>query len=83
MVDWQLTAKTIYCEEVDDEVTLMVYKDETAVCTGHKKYSQPNSLTLRLIQQKSGRLKRPIRCQGGQCTRVLEYKSKILAEETR
>jgi hypothetical protein len=83
MVDWQLTAKTIYCEAVDDEVTLMVYKNETTLCTGCKKYTRPNSLTLRTIQQKASKLKRSIKCEDGKCTRVEEYKAKILAEESR
>ena len=26
MVNWQVTATTIYCDAVDDEITLLVYK---------------------------------------------------------
>ena len=36
MVDWQVTATTIYCDAVDDDVTLLVYKDGSAKCTGYK-----------------------------------------------
>jgi hypothetical protein len=25
--DWQITATTIYCDAVDDDVTIIVYKD--------------------------------------------------------
>ncbi len=80
MVGWQITAKTIYCDAVDDEVTLLIYKDQTARCTGCKKYSEPNDVTRKLIKGKSRQLKRPIRCPGEDCFRVAEYRSKILTE---
>lgn len=34
MVNWQITAKTIYCDIVRDEVTIMVKKDWSVQCTG-------------------------------------------------
>ncbi len=81
MVDWQITAKTIYCEAVDDEVTLLVYQDGSAQCTGRKKYRQPNKMTLDLIKGKSKRLKRQVKCSGAPCPKPTEYKEKLLAEE--
>ena len=39
MVDWELTAKTVYCESTDDEVTLLVSADGTYRCTGCEKYT--------------------------------------------
>lgn len=83
MTNWQITAKTIYCEAVDDEVTLLIYKDETSRCTGCKKYDEPDSVTRKIIWEKSRRLKRPIKCEGEQCPRIAEYRVKILAEETK
>jgi hypothetical protein len=83
MADWKITAKTILCDAVEDEVTLLIYKDGTVHCTGCKKYDQPNSLTLKLIKQKSSRLHRIIKCEGEQCPRVTGYKGQILAEETK
>jgi hypothetical protein len=39
MVDWEITATTIYCKAVDDEVTLLVSADGTCRCTGRQKYA--------------------------------------------
>ena len=81
MVNWQITAKTIYCEAVDDEVTLVVSRDASARCTGCHKYIAPNAITLRLVRGKTRRLKRNIKCEGEGCPRITDYKNKILAEE--
>jgi hypothetical protein len=80
--DWQITAKTIYCDAVDDEVTVLINKDFSVRCTGFKKYNQPNDITLGIIKKKTGRLKRPLKCEGEQCPRVIGYKEKIVSEET-
>ncbi|MFC1902066.1 GYD domain-containing protein [Chloroflexota bacterium] len=45
MVDWVITATTIYCDAVDDEVTLLVHKDGTVKCIGHSKYAKPDMRT--------------------------------------
>jgi hypothetical protein len=37
--DWEITATTVYCEAVGDEVTLMVYANGTCKCTWREKYS--------------------------------------------
>lgn len=83
MTDWQITAKTIYCDAVDDEVTLLVYKDISIHCTGCKKYNEPDDITRSSIREKSRKLKRPVKCEGEQCPRVNNYKEQILAEETK
>jgi len=83
MTDWQITAKTIFCDSVDDEVTLMVYKNQTIHCTGCRKYNQPNAITLHIIKEKTRRLKRPIKCEGEPCPRLTGYRDKILNEETK
>lgn len=81
MTNWQVTAKTIYCDSVDDEVTVMVYKNGSARCTGFRKYSQPNDITSKLMKRKSQGEKRPIKCEGEECPRVSQYKDEILGEE--
>ena len=83
MTDWQTTAKTIFCDAVDDEVTILVFKDFSIHCTGCIKYSKFNDVTLNIIKEKSRKYKRVIKCQGEQCHRVTEYKEKILAEEAK
>lgn len=81
-MDWQITAKTIYCEAVDDEVTLMVYRDKPARCTGCKKYSGTDETSISLIKEKSKRLKRPVRCERENCLRLSNYREQILSEKS-
>jgi len=83
MVDWQVTGTTIYCDAVDDEVTLLVYKDWSVRCTGYKKYGEPTKEAVNLLKKKSRQLGRQLRCVGPECRRVIEYKEKLLAEEAQ
>jgi len=82
LVDWQVTATTIYCDAVDDDVTIMVYKDQTTSCTGYKKYG--GNLTKEqatMLKKKSKRLGRELRCEGPLDYRVTNYRDKLIAEE--
>ena len=81
MVNWQMTATTIYCDAVDDEVTLLVYKDWSIKCTGYGKYGEPGSENI--LRGKSKQLKRRLECEGPECHRVLQYKEKLSAEESK
>ncbi len=81
MPNWQLTAKTVFCAGVDDEVTWMVYRDGSTRCTGCRKYTQPNDITRRLMREKARRLGRPITCEGETCPQISVYKEQIFAEE--
>jgi hypothetical protein len=81
MVNWKITAATIYCEDVDDEVTLLVYKDGTARCTAIGKYGKPDKETAKAVKAKGKSLKRQITCKGGGCSRVSQYRDRIFAEE--
>ena len=83
MVNWQVTATTIYCDAVDDDVTLMVYKDGTAKCVGYQKYRQPSKETRKLMDRKSKTLNRKPECEGPECRRVIQYRDKLFAEETK
>ena len=80
---WQLTAITIYCDAVDDEVTLLLYKDGAATCTGYRKYGEPNKEIVNLMKRKSKQLKRQLKCEGPECYRVLQQKDKLFAEEAK
>ena len=42
MVDWEVTATTIFCDDVDDEVTIIVNGNGTVKCTGAQKYATSN-----------------------------------------
>ena len=83
MPDWQMTAKTVFCDGVDDEVTWLVYRDGTARCTGCLKYGQPNDITRRVIREKTRRLKRAVRCEGENCPRISVYKDQLFSEEAQ
>jgi len=82
MVNWQVTATTIHCDAVDDEVTLQVFKDWAVKCSGYEKYYQPCKETLKLLKGKSKQLQRRLECEGLGCYRVNQYKDKLLSEET-
>jgi hypothetical protein len=83
MTGWQTTAKTIYCDAVDDEVTILVMKDSSFRCTGRKKYTNLNYATHNIIKEKGRKSKKLIKCQGDDCPRVIEYRDKIIAEEAK
>jgi len=80
MVNWQVTAATIYCDAVDDEVTLLVYKDRTAKCTGYQKYGKPDKETAE-VMEKNKQLKRRLECEGPECYRVIQYRDKLFGKE--
>ncbi len=81
MADWQVTATTIYCDAVDDEVTLIVSADGAVICTGYQRYSKPDKETAKEMKEKSRRLGKVIECQGLECTRVTEYKDNLLGKK--
>ncbi len=81
-VNWQVTATTIYCNAVDDEVTIMIYQDWSAKCTGYDKYNKRSKETAGVLKKKSRQLQRKLECNGLECTPVLQYKERLLAEET-
>ncbi len=83
MANWAITATTIYCDAIDDEVTLIVYKDGKSKCTGYDKYDKPDKGTAKAIKIKSKQLGRQLRCDGLECYRWLQYRDKVLAEEDK
>ncbi len=83
MVDWEVTATTIYCDSIDDEVTIIVHKDFSTKCTGYDKYSKANKEALNLLKKKSKQLRRQLDCAGLECPQVVQYREKLLAEEAR
>ena len=75
MTDWQLTATTIFCEDMNDEVTIMVYKDGKTRCTGYDAFMKLNTDT------KNKKHMSEIECHGPVCHRVAAYKDKLFSEE--
>jgi len=78
MPDWEITATTIYCEDVDDEVTLLVYGDGASVCTGQK-YASPGTESAKKNKQKSKQSGKKPGCRGAECQRIVQYRNKWLS----
>jgi hypothetical protein len=82
LVNWQVTATTIYCDAVDDDVTLMVYKDRSTRCVGYKKYIESiTKETVKELKKRAKKLGRELRCEGPECSRVIAYRDGVFAEE--
>ena len=82
MTDWQVTATTIYCDAVDDNVTLIIDKDWNVQCIGYKKYvTNSDKETAVMLRRKSRRLARNLKCEGPQDFRVTDYRDRLIAEE--
>jgi len=81
-VDWQVTATTIYCDAVDEEVTIQVFKDWSAVCSGHRRYREPSPDAAKELERRSKRLGRKAHCEGIDCRRVTGYRQKLQEEES-
>ena len=69
--DWQITATTVHCDAVNDEVTLLVYADGTAKCTGSQKHAASG---------KKGRpaSKKSRECREADCTTLIRYRDSLL-----
>jgi len=83
MVNWQVTATTLYCDAVDDEVTLLVYKDRSAKCTGYAKYGGSDKEAIDLSNRKGGLSKQAHGCEGPICHRMIQYVEKLFSEEAK
>ncbi len=81
MADWEVTATTIYCDDVDDEVTILVYQDGTAKCTGISRYLKPNKETAKELKKKSRKLGKQLACRGADCSKVLKYRAELLSKK--
>ena len=84
MVDWQVTATTIYCDAVDDDVTIIIYKDWTTKCTGYSKYIEKlDNDTAKLLKRKSKTLLRKLKCEGPLDFRVTDFRDKLVKQEDK
>ena len=75
MPDWQITATTINCDSVGNEVTIIVYKDGSVKCTGFGKYGNPDS------KEALGLAKNGLKCLGPLCNYMKSYRDKLFEEE--
>ena len=83
--DWQVTVTTIYCDAVDDnDVTIMVYKDRSMRCVAYNKKYGENVITkktAKMLKKKGEKLGRELRCEGPECSKLIEYRDKLFVEE--
>jgi hypothetical protein len=82
MVDWQVTAITIECSAVAEEVTIVVKNDWSAQCTGFDKYTTSKKASLELTKR-SLNMKRVLDCKGMQCHQITAYIEKLQSEESQ
>jgi hypothetical protein len=82
MVDWQVTAVTIECSAVAEEVTIVVKNDWSAQCTGFDKYTTSKKASLELTKR-SLNMKRVLDCKGMQCHQITAYIEKLQSEESQ
>lgn len=80
MVDWQVTATTVNCECVADEVTILVYKDGTVKCTGYNKYV--SQATEKMIKTRKKQLGCDFKCEGPECRQMIEYRDRLFREDS-
>ena len=81
MVDWQVTAVTIECSSVAEEVTIVVKNDWSAQCTGFQKYTTSRKAGIELTKR-SLNMKRVLDCKGIQCQQITAYIQKLQSEES-
>jgi hypothetical protein len=81
--DWEITATTVYCDAVDDEVTLIIYADGTSRCTGRDNYAKPDKETARAMKKKSQRQGKLLACRDNDCTVVSDYRDNIFGSENK
>ena len=81
MVDWQITATTINCDAVDDEATLMVFKDGSVKCAAYPRYGQPDKKTAAALAGRAGKSGRHLECEGPLCPRMTRYRDEQFSQE--
>jgi hypothetical protein len=75
--EWEITATTVFCDAVDDEVTLIIYADGTLKCTGRDKYLKPGKETSRAMKKKGRQQGKPLACLDEKCTVMKDYRDYI------
>jgi len=75
MTGWKVTATTIYCRDIDDEVTLIMTDDGNISCTGMQMHFDHNRNGKKSAAGKH--------CQGPACSPMVEHSSKISRAHVR
>ena len=73
MVDWEVTETTIYCDAVGTNVTLTIWHDGSAKCTGNRKYGgKLVKKRSKEMKSKGKKLGKELGCEGLQCSRIFQ-----------
>ncbi|OGN98494.1 MAG: hypothetical protein A2Y58_03655 [Chloroflexi bacterium RBG_13_51_52] len=80
-VDWELTATTIYCDDVADEVTIIVNQDGTVKCTGSQKYISPSKEVAKELKTASKKLGKKLACKDPACSTLDKYREELMAKK--
>jgi hypothetical protein len=81
MVDWEVTATTIYCDDVDDEVTIIVSGNGAVKCTGTQKYASSEKQAIQDLKNKSNQKGKTLLCKDASCTKVPKYRDELLKKK--
>jgi len=70
-LDWQVTATTLFCDQVGEWVTIMVYPDGTVKCNYFVRHG-PTKKKVKGEESKENR-----ECTGTDCALCTGYKEKV------
>lgn len=78
--DWQVTATSMYCDFIDDFVTIIVNNDWSIKCCWYNQHNR------RVIDDKRPKFDKKIslkmeKCRGPQCIFAINYLDKLRKEE--
>jgi|Deesub1362A_J573_1020465.scaffolds.fasta_scaffold00062_40 hypothetical protein len=76
---FQSAATTLKCRFIDDNVTIMVHSDWTAMCCWYRQNMEAS--TGSPVKAKRQKRRQMEACKGPQCEHVTEYRDRLLAEE--
>ena len=79
-MDWQITAVTINCSSVAEEVTVIVKSDGSVKCNGFENLAGSRNARVELVNR-SMTLKRVLDCSGIQCNQIKKYLEKLQTED--
>jgi len=81
MVDWEVTAKTIFCDSVKDEVTIIVQGTGAAKCSGLQKYDNPGKETKKALKLKRRTAGKELKCLGPECPVIKQQRDTLMSEK--
>ncbi len=81
MIDWEVTSTTIYCGDVNGDVTLLLAKDMSVKCTGQEQYEKNKNYRAGVLFRRKSKKLKEWKCRGVNCSQLSAYRDKIFSEE--